>query len=1017
MKTKNQTPTNNHDGQANFVVKTRLSVKLILMTVLILTAAIITLAILVINSGAKIIDQGSEADALEYVEEAANHIGQAIAGNLATLNEVARRESITSMDFASQAAALADSIERLGYQDIAIMDLNGHAKYLVGGGEFDSWGEFWYEEGFKGNNSVSDVTISKVTKEPVVFDVAPIIKNGQVAGLLVGRRDPTFLKNIVNNLGDGTNKYGMVISESGLMMAHPNDQLILDQTNVFDNIEKDGPNAMGARLKEIAPQSVTHISYDFNGDTKLAYVAPVPGTSWNLLVTESEAVMLAPINQLRNTIIILGLVIMVAGAAVAFVISKRIVKPVLAANGLIKEIYDGHLSQRLEITSQDEVGEMTDSLNQLADTLQFGIMGLMKKIADGDLSADIMVTDPLDEVKPVLKQTVETIRALIAEATMLSRAALAGDWKTRGNADAFKGGFKEIVEGVNNTLDAVVGPLNVAADYVDQIGKGQIPEKITETYNGDFNTLKNSINACIDGLGALVESNRVLAKMSLNDYSETMSTNYQGIFAEIGHSINDVHTRLTRIVEISTNIANGDMRDLEVLSKVGKRSDNDTLIPALVGMIQNIINLVDETEKMASIAIEGNLSNRGDVSGFPGEYGKIVTGFNQTLDAVIAPIEEASATLTQLSQGNLHTKMQGDYRGDHAQIKEALNGTITFLSEYVEEITHTLEQIGQGNLDLEITNEYLGDFQAIKTALNDITSSLSTTMSDINDAAGQVEAGATQISDGGQALAQGTTEQASSIQELTASMEEVAGETKQNAKFANQANELANNVKVKAEIGNSQMTNMVAAMVEINEASSNISKIIKVIDDIAFQTNILALNAAVEAARAGQHGKGFAVVAEEVRTLAARSAEAAKETTALIEGSISKTDAGTKIADETAESLKEILSEVETVTSLVGNIAQASNDQASEIAQINQGIEQVSQVVQTNSATAEQSAAASEELSGQAEILKQMVGAFRLKGKHHSNSSRTVTQLAVKPVSPVTPQIDIFLNDEEMDKY
>ena len=459
------------------------------------------------------------------------------------------------------------------------------------------------------------------------------------------------------------------------------------------------------------------------------------------------------------------------------------------------------------------------------------------------------------------------------------------------------------------------------------------------------------------------------------------------------------------------------MRDLGVLSKVGKRSDKDTLIPALVGMIQNIINLVDETEKMASIAIEGNLSNRGDVSGFPGEYGKIVTGFNQTLDAVIAPIEEASATLTQLSQGNLHTKMQGDYCGDHAQIKEALNGTITFLSEYVEEITHTLEQIGQGNLDLEITNEYLGDFQAIKSALNDITSSLSTTMSDINDAAGQVEAGATQISDGGQALAQGTTEQASSIQELTASMEEVAGETKQNAKFANQANELANDVKAKAEIGNSQMTNMVAAMVEINEASSNISKIIKVIDDIAFQTNILALNAAVEAARAGQHGKGFAVVAEEVRTLAACSAEAAKETTALIEGSISKTEAGTKIADETAESLKEILSEVETVTSLVGNIAQASNDQASEIAQINLGIEQVSQVVQTNSATAEESAAASEELSGQAELLKHKVGAFRLK-RNNRASQRTVTMTTTKKSKPTTePPIDIILDDFNMDKY
>jgi methyl-accepting chemotaxis protein len=282
---------------------------------------------------------------------------------------------------------------------------------------------------------------------------------------------------------------------------------------------------------------------------------------------------------------------------------------------------------------------------------------------------------------------------------------------------------------------------------------------------------------------------------------------------------------------------------------------------------------------------------------------------------------------------------------------------------------------------------------AIKIALNDIAANLSTTLSDINVAASQVEIGAQQISDGGQALSQGTTEQASSIQELTASIEEVASETKRNAKNANEANELAINVRTNAEVGNTH--------------------------DIAFQTNILALNAAVEAARAGQHGKGFAVVAEEVRTLAARSAEAAKETTGLIEGSIDKVEVGTRIADETAISLAEILKQIEKVTDLVGSIARASNDQASEIAQINQGIDAVSQVVQTNSATAEQSAAASEELSGQAEMLKQMVEAFKLKNAKSSSSRNTPVADKKETINEqvIYDQPAIILDDLNFDKY
>lgn len=714
-----------------------------------------------------------------------------------------------------------------------------------------------------------------------------------------------------------------------------------------------------------------------------------------------------------TTMTIIMIISMIIAVALGLLLTSLICGPLRKANHMIQEMSKGHLSNRLNIDTTDEVGEMATTMDKMADSLQFLVIGTINRISEGDVSMNVEITDPQDEIGPALKKTIETIRALITEANALSQAAVEGRLDTRGHADAFSGGFREIVAGVNSTLDAVVGPLNVAAEYIERIGKGEIPPKITDEYYGDFREIKNNLNACLDGLGALSVADHTLKLMNKNDLTQAIDGDFDGIFGEIARSINGVHAQLGRIVSISTNIRNGDLSDLDFLRSIGKRSENDRLVPALLGMTETILMLVEETRNMAQIAISGDLYNRGDVTKFQGEYATVIEGFNQTLDAIIDPIQAASATLNELAEGNLKITMDGDFKGQHGKIKHDMNQTIEFLRAYVEEITHTLEEMSRGNFDLEITNLYCGDFLAIKKALNQIAASLSTTLYDINVAASQVDIGAQQISDSGQALSHGTTEQASSIQELTASIEEVAAETKRNAQNANEANELAINVRSNAEVGNSQMVKMVAAMSEINDSSHNISKIIKVIDDIAFQTNILALNAAVEAARAGQHGKGFAVVAEEVRTLAARSAEAAKETTGLIEGSIDKVEVGTKIADETALGLAEILKQIEKVTDLVGRIARASNDQASEIAQINQGIEAVSQVVQTNSATAEQSAAASEELSGQAEMLKQMVDAFKLKNTKNQ-PARPVTDYSE---SLVLPQSEIILDNLDFDKY
>ena len=289
------------------------------------------------------------------------------------------------------------------------------------------------------------------------------------------------------------------------------------------------------------------------------------------------------------------------------------------------------------------------------------------------------------------------------------------------------------------------------------------------------------------------------------------------------------------------------------------------------------------------------------------------------------------------------------------------------------------EQAASGELDVVIDIDNNDEIGALAQAFQKMLSSLHEIVTNINAAAEQVAAGANQLSDSSVALSQGATEQASSIEQLTASLEQISAQATQNAANATEANRIATLAKEKALQGNAQMSQMLQAMAEINDSSSNISKIINVIEEIAFQTNILALNAAVEAARAGQHGRGFAVVAEEVRNLAARSADAAKETTALIKGSIKKVEEGAELADLAANALQEIVEGIEQAANLVGEIATASHEQAVGVAQINEGVTLISDVVQTNAATSEEAAAASEELASQAEFLNEQVSGFKIK--------------------------------------
>ncbi len=345
------------------------------------------------------------------------------------------------------------------------------------------------------------------------------------------------------------------------------------------------------------------------------------------------------------------------------------------------------------------------------------------------------------------------------------------------------------------------------------------------------------------------------------------------------------------------------------------------------------------------------------------------------------PIYELEETAKAISTGNIENTITYESKDELGVLADSFRRTCEGLSAVIQDLSYLMNEMAKGNFDIrtKAENFYVGDFQPILSSIREMNKNLSNTLLRINDASDQVASGSDQVSSGAQGLSQGATEQASAVEQLAASINDISTQVKQTSENAKRASEQVENAGADLQISNQKMEEMIAAMSEISDRSGEIGKIIKTIEDIAFQTNILALNAAVEAARAGSAGKGFAVVADEVRNLASKSAEAAQNTTHLIEGSMQAVENGTRIAGSTAEALMSTVESTKNAVELVEKITRAAENQANSIQEITQGMDQISSVVQTNSATAQESAAASEELSSQSQMLKELTSRFTLR--------------------------------------
>lgn len=543
-------------------------------------------------------------------------------------------------------------------------------------------------------------------------------------------------------------------------------------------------------------------------------------------------------------------------------------------------------------------------------------------------------------------------------------------------------------------------PIEKIKNAAHQVLDGDLDINIRTNNKDELGDLSNTIANMSGTIQCIIDDiNSLSEQLELGNTSYRINTlKYKGVFKDATDGINNATNGLVQdalyVADNIKEIANGNF-NIEIKEFAG---DKAVSTHALKNIQLALKSISGELVGLINAAINGDLEYKIDNTDYSGEWKEAIDGLNKFMEELVCPIKEAQNALNQFSIGNFNHRITNEYKGEFDNIKQTVNYTAETIGSYISEISKILNKMANKNFDVYIDRDYLGDFKSIQQSVNLIVENLNILTKDIISSAEQVSAGSRQISESSISLAEGATEQAESVEKLNSIIKTISKQTKENTEGSNKANQLAIETKENASKGNEQMSNMLVAMEDINTASSSISNIIKVIDDIAFQTNILALNAAVEAARAGEHGKGFAVVAEEVRSLAARSQQAAKETTELIESSVQKVEEGSKIANQTANALLTIVEQIESISELVESCAKSSVNQEKAIYEVTEAIEQISTVTQNNTATSEESAAAAEELASQAEVFYGSVADFKLKNDNknldnniNNNKSKNLT--------------------------
>ena len=491
-------------------------------------------------------------------------------------------------------------------------------------------------------------------------------------------------------------------------------------------------------------------------------------------------------------------------------------------------------------------------------------------------------------------------------------------------------------------------------------------EGYTTNQDAAFETAQQSVQKYDKAFRA--DAAKVLASVTTNEWRKRLNsavTNYQNFYYP------DVQSALEAVKDGNSTIADNDLQQTGELEQA---------IMTNFTAFMNYRLQVAQNKYRADSARATGFFTVMIVLAAAGIAASVFMGIHISND-IDRPLQELGKCSREMTKGNLQVRSSYEWKNEFGTLSSSLNEFFAMLQKNIADVSQTLTGMAEGKFDGGPMPRLGGDLEPVSEAVNQLYEEMNRTLGGIRAAAGQVDSGSSQVASGSQALAQGASEQAGTVEELSASIEDVSAKVRQNSESIAEIASAMSAAAAEADTGNGRMREMLKAMDGISTSSQEIGKIIKVIDNIAFQTNILALNASGEAAHAGEAGKGFAVVAEELRNLACKSADAAKQTSQLIGDSAKKVKEGFGLAESTAESLASIAEKVKAMDASIRRIREASNAQAASISQITAGVDQVSKVVQTNSSTAEQSAAASEELAAQAERLKKEIGWISLRAQ------------------------------------